>query len=273
MRSLQRHHITSLYVVIDDYLATAPRTARTGRPPVLRDSEVLTILIWNGLTVRQKLLKDIYAWVEREYAGEFPRLPAYQNFVAHCHRLLPRLYEVLEQSLCSAAPVRFMDSTKLDVCRLERASDHRTARSAAAFGRNRQGWWYGFKLHASIDAVGRLCQVALTPANAHDAQTMPLILNRSTDIAVGDAGYTASVMKRKIWRAYGCLVVSPPHYKQRRFLLARWQQEIYRLRPKVESMFDYLKEHMQIVTSFARSVNGYLLHYLRVLLSYQFMVS
>ena len=42
-------------------------------------------------------------------------------------------------------------------------------------------------------------------------------------------------------------------------------------RAKVECSFDYLKEHLLLETSFPSSVEGYALHYIRVLLSYQFM--
>lgn len=41
------------------------------------------------------------------------------------------------------------------------------------------------------------------------------------------------------------------------------------MRSKIESTFDYLKEHMHLVSSFPRSVNGYAVHYLRTLLGYQ----
>ena len=47
------------------------------------------------------------------------------------------------------------------------------------------------------------------------------------------------------------------------------QHLLLMFRPKIEAMFDYLKEHMHLVSSFPRSVEGYFAHYVRVLLSYQ----
>jgi hypothetical protein len=64
-------------------------------------------------------------------------------------------------------------------------------------------------------------------------------------------------------------VVAPPHYKQRKQIAATWQMLLLHLRPKIEATFDYLKEHKYLVTSFPRSVQGYFVHYLRVLLGYQ----
>lgn len=268
--SLEPHHIIDLYVLIDDLV---PQNAKPkgGRPTILRDSELMTALIWNILTVRQKTLKDVHRWLLLYHRGDFPKIPRYSAFIDHCHRAAPLLYAILQRLLVTTADLRFMDSTMVPVCRRIRAHDHKVAKTIAAFGKNHQGWHYGFKLHASVDVRGRLCGIAFTPANVHDAQMMPKILNEETDIAVGDTAYNARVMRTKIWDAYGTLIIAPPHPKQNKKLMTDWQHLLLLMRPKIESVFDYLKEHLQFVTSFPRSVRGYLLHYLRVLIGYQLL--
>lgn len=268
----QSHHITDLYCLVDDTLP-AVTYAKGGRPSVLSNSEVITILIWNTLVVKQKTLKDIYRWVVRYHGSEFPKLPDYQRFVNHCHRIIPQLSLLLETLLQTQTEVRVMDATMLPVCKIYRADSHKVAKSVAKFGKNHQGWHYGFKLHASIDLQGKLCGVALTPANIYDAQVMPDILNEHTKVAVGDGAYTARVMREIIWKMYGTIVVAPVHPKQNRKLMTSWQQTLLKVRPKIESVFDFLKEHLHLVTSFPRSVKGYLFHYLRILLGYQLMVA
>jgi hypothetical protein len=269
MLSLQSHHITDLYVAVDDHIPVKSKPAG-GRPSTLRDSEVVTILIWNCLCkVRQKTLKDIYDWVELEHAHDFPKRPSYQAFVDHCHRLIPTIVEFLSSLLVTNAPVRFIDSTMLQVCKLIRADRHKVAKGVAQMGKNWQGWHLGFKLHAAIDPDKRLAAFVFTPANMHDAQMLPYLVNKHTKVATGDGTYGASVMRKKIWETTGALIVAPPHYKQDKQLMADWQWLLLRARPKVECTFDYLKEHMHLVSSFPRSVNGYLLHYVRILLGYQ----
>lgn len=98
MRALQKQYIVDVFVWIDD-LVTQPK--KRGQQPVLRDSELLTILIWDGLTEPHKNLSSVYSWIEREYGDCFPKLPAYQNFVAHCHRLLPTLVWLLQTLLAN----------------------------------------------------------------------------------------------------------------------------------------------------------------------------
>lgn len=266
----KKEHIINLYVWLDDNLPTL-RNSAVGRPGKLSDGELVSILIWNTITVKQKLLKDVYQWLKLEYVSEFPQIPCYENFVKHCHRLLPLLIWTLNQLLDTNAPVRIMDSTMLEVCKLIRADIHKTCINIAAFGKNHQGWHYGFKLHASINGKGQFAGLAFTPANEHDAQQMPKILNKYTKVAVGDGGYTASVMHKFLWKTFGTIIISPPHPKQKRKIMAEWQRKLLTVRPKIESVFDYLKEHLNLVSSFPRSVMGYLLHYVRILLGYQIM--
>ncbi len=271
MRTLQKQHIVDVFVWVDDAVASLPQMKEIkngGRPSVLRDSELLTILLWDGLTEPHHTLRGLYDWMARDYPDCFPMLPRYQNFVAHCHRLLPVLTRLLQTTLSSATSVRFVDSTMLPVCKLVRADRHKVARGVAAFGRNHQGWHYGFKLHASIDARGRLAAIYFTPANESDVLQLRKLVNNTTRVAVGDAGYTARITRRHLWRDFRCLVVSPPRPKQI-WLMATWQQVLLALRQKVEATFGRLKSKHTLVTSFPRSVQGYALHYIRSLLGYQ----
>ncbi len=166
-----------------------------------------------------------------------------------------------------------MDSTVLPVCKRHRADSHKVCRNIADFGKNHQGWHYGFKLHMSVDPHGKLCGLAFTPASHSDTQQIPKILNEQTRIAVGDTLYGARVMREYIWKHYGTIIIAPPYPQQRKKLMAPWQQRLLSLRSKIECVFDMLKEHLNLVSSFPRSVSGYLLHYVRILLGYQIMAS
>jgi len=272
---LHLHHILPLYVWVDDALASAGHTGKKpqgGRPPVLRDSEVVTILVFSVLVVQQHTLRQTYDWVLQYHRLDFPRLPSYQNFVKHCHRVVPALNRLLGSLLSSGAELRFMDSTMLEVCKLVRRQWYRVARAAVGTGHNWQGEHYGFKLHASIDNQGRLCAVLFTAANIHDSRAIPALVDGNTKVAVGDRGYRSQPLHRKVRRAFGTFILTPPHYKQMKQAMADWQRKLLKRRPKIETVFDYLKEHLHLQTSFPRSVQGYALHYVRVLLGYQLLV-
>lgn len=269
MDALQKQHIVDLYVWVDDTLQQTDQAQKTGRPPVLRDSELLTILIWDGLAEGHRTLRQVYNWIERDYPDYFPQLPAYQNFVAQVHRNLEQLIYLLQLTFQTTARLRFADSTMLPVCKYIRANRHKVAKGFADFGKNWQGWHYGFKLHLSIDHRNRICAVVFTPANEHDNQVMERLVNKHTGVLVGDSHYGGNVMRKRLWKRYKTIVIASPHYTQKKKIATDWQMLLLHLRPKVEATFDYLKEHKYLVSSFPRSVQGYFVHYLRVLLGYQ----
>ena len=268
MRVLRQHHIINLVAVVDSLLPRELPSPRGGRPVKLHQNEVIALLVFSSFSAPQRTLTGIYTWAQVHYYRRF-NLPAYSSWMRKCRQALPAMRVILDQLLVKDAPLRFMDSTMLPVCKLVRADRHKVAKGVAGFGYNHQGVHYGFKLHAAVNLKGQLCAIRFTPANEHDAQQIPWLVNDATVIAVGDSGYTASVMRRKMWCEHHCYVLSPPHYKQRKQILARWQLLMLQARPKIECSFDYLKEHLLLVTSFPRSVDGYAVHYIRVLLSYQ----
>lgn len=264
--------ITDLYVIVDDCLPMKAKGA--GRPSALSDSEMITALVWCTVQLRSRTIKDIYEFLKLYHRNDFSSLPDYSSFVRHCNRLNPILVSLLSGSLQPESTIQFVDSTMLPVCKQVRADSHKVAKKVAAFGKNHQGWHYGFKLHATINAKGQLCGFYFTPANFHDAQALPyLIRGKMMRIIVGDGGYTASIMRNKLWKENKAFVLAPPHPKQKTKLITKWQYLLLRARPKVECAFDYLKNHLSLVSSFPRSVNGYFFNYLRNLLAYQFMVA
>lgn len=270
MRLLRAHHITNLVAVVDSFLPRKPASSLGGRPVKLHPNEVIALLVFSSLAAPQRTLTGIYNYAQVHYYRKF-QLPSYSSWMRKCHQALPDMLVILDQLLIKDAPLRFIDSTMLPVCKLVRADRHKVAQGIAAFGKNWQGWHYGFKLHAACNAKGQLAAIHFTPANESDSQQIPWLVNDATVIAVGDGGYTASVMRRKMWREHRAYILSPPHPKQTKQVLERWQLLLLQARPKIECTFDYLKEHLFLVSSFPRSVQGYALHYTRVLLAYQLM--
>jgi hypothetical protein len=271
MRAPPLHHIVDIFVRVSEVVSDGAKP-RGGRPNLLRDSELLTLVIWNAVTeMFSPTLIHLFHWIQDYHFGHGKsvlHLPRYKGFVAQMHRVSGKLQQLLDAVLESAAPLRFADSTMLPVCRLVRADRHHVVKGTAAFGKNWQGWHYGFKLHASCTATGQLCAVRFTAANEADVLQLRQLVNTTTSVVVGDAGYSAQVTRRHLWRDFHCLVVSPPRPKQH-WTMTSWQRKLLRKRVQIECVFDYLKQHMHLVSSFPRSVHGYAVHYLRILLGYQ----
>jgi hypothetical protein len=137
--------LAALYVVIDDAIKEIGEKPKIGRPPILSDSEMIAILVYNTLVLRQKNLKDVLNFIKKYHQNDFKKLPCYSAFVAQAHRSLPLMFYLLSLSLAKSE-INFADSTMLEVCKLFRADSHKVAKSIAKFGKNHQGWHYGFKV-------------------------------------------------------------------------------------------------------------------------------
>ena len=268
MRVLHSHHITNLVSVIDSFLPRQTVCPKGGRPVVLHINETIALLLFSSFVAPQRTIKGVYTWAQTYYYRRF-RLPSYKSFVRKCHQALPGMCFVLDKLLIKDAQLRFMDSTMLHVCKLIRADRHKVAKGIAGFGKNWQGWHYGFKLHASIDHNNRLAAIVFTPASEHDNQHMERLVNENTRILVGDSHYGGSVMRKRLWKKYKTIVIAPPHHTQKKKIAADWQMQLLHMRPKIEATFGKLKEQHFLVTSFPRSVKGYFVHYIRMLLGYQ----
>lgn len=267
MLFLQSHHIVDLYCWVAEQL---PSHYTTGRPCLMNNTEMVTVLLWCTVTLKQKTFRDIYDTLCLYHHHDFA-VPSYQTFVRRAHAVLPDMLILLESLLVATEPIRIVDATMLPVSKPHRVDSHKVAKNIATFGKNWQGWHYGFKLHASISLDGKLCGLALTSANIYDAHVLPKILNTHCVLAVGDTLYGAKVIGKIIRDHYDTVIIAPPWPSQKRKLAAPWQIGLLCQRLKIESVFDYLKEHLHLVSSFPRSVTGYVLHYVRILLSYQIM--
>jgi hypothetical protein len=63
MRVLHTHSLIPLFVMVDDSLPSV--SVGRGRKATLRDSEVITILLFNLLTCQQQTIRQIYDWVQQ----------------------------------------------------------------------------------------------------------------------------------------------------------------------------------------------------------------
>lgn len=269
--ALMPHHTVDLFVLIAEMVPESPKP-NGGRPKRVTDAEIITLLIWNCLSrTKQRTLKDVFFWALMYHRKDVPGLRTYGAFVAACHRIIPDMVELLGRLLVPTE-IQLTDSTKLPVCRNHRANDYKVAAELAGWGKNWQGFWFGFKLHLAIDLQGRISTLTFTPANVYDGQVAPSLVRVGTKIVVGDSHYGDKICRTRIWKDHGVIVVAPLHYRQDKQLMAQWQQVLLDMRAKVECTFDALKEHLPLVTSFPRSVNGYLLHYIRIILGYQMSV-
>ena len=84
---------------------------------------------------------------------------------------------------------------------------------------------------------------------------------------VADAAYISAKLREKLWEL-GLLILTPLR-KNMKGLASLEQRERLKGRSIIETVFSVLKDRLGLVTSLPRSLDGYLTHYILVLLAYQ----
>lgn len=239
------HQMTTLYTQIDDFLKANPALARwrrsNHRTPAFTDAEVITVgLMHNYLGVAT--LKQAYRLIAQNFADAFPKLPSYAQWLARLHALAPLVGELIARvcpPLDSFAPLFVCDSKPVPLCKPLRHGRVRLLREDGAnFGKNKAGWFFGFKLHLLIHQEGFVLGAMLVPGNHHDSALAPelaLTLDGAGGVLLGDRGYDYPDLAAELWGESLLLLTPADVDPERRFLVSS-------LRERVETLFSQLTE-------------------------------
>jgi len=144
----------------------------------------------------------------------------------------------------------------------------KVAQPWAAWGKDSdKHWFFGFKLHAVCDRRGQLVSLRIRAGNVADITKAEALLSQLRGLAMADAAYISASLREKLW-AVGLLLLSPLR-KNMKGLASLEQMGQLKGRQIIETVFSMLKERLGLITSLPRSLDGYLVHYVLVLLAYQ----
>jgi DDE family transposase len=141
-------------------------------------------------------------------------------------------------------------------------------RQWAAWGKDSdKHWFFGFKLPAVCDPRGRLVRLRITPGHVADITKAEVLLSQLRGLALADAAYISASLRVKLWEL--ALLLLTPLRKNMKGLASLEQMGQLKGRQIIETVFSVLKERLGLLTSLPRSLDGYLVHYVLVLLAYQ----
>ena len=227
-----------------------------GRKPLLTNSEIVTCVIWKQ---RQNIAtkKSLYEILEPACS--------YNRFVAALNRTLKCLAHIIAAIMRSlqreAHLIKITDSTELPVCLLKNSGSHRTMKALSAMSRSSKGWFYGLKLHLSADVEGRVLALKLTPGNTDDRKIFRKMNEKLRGLFTADAGYISKDLERDFFIEDERMVLIASRANMKK-IATPFEIAVLNLRMKVEVHFRMLKVCYGLVTSFPRSIDGYLTHYL-----------
>lgn len=227
-----------------------------GRKPTLANSEAVTCAI---LKQKQNIAtkKSLYEIIEPAC-----KYNAFVRAINQAGKYLARIIAALF-SLARANPhlVKFTDATDIPVCLPKNGNHHKTMQGLAAWSRNGKGSFFGLKLHLSADLEGRVLALKFTPGNSDDRVIFRKMNQKLKGLFIADAGYVSKELERDFFIEHERMLITATR-KNMKKVTTPIHIALLNLRMRVEIHFRILKLCYGLVTSFPRSVDGYLTHYL-----------
>jgi len=265
-------HVDDLCLLVDQVLDTMPALEngpRRGPAPRMSTSEILTILILFHSS-RYRDFKAFYLKHVREHLrAEFPHALSYTRFVASIPRALLHAWALLVSLRGECSGISFVDSTRLQVCRVQRAKSNKVFANLAKVGKTSMGWFYGFKLHIVINECGELLGFDVTAGNCDDRVPMDKLMQGLFGKVYADKGYISKQLRERLYER-GIELFTPVRKNMKQQLLEVWDKLMLRKRVLVESVIDQLKNVSQLEHSRHRNPLHFFVHLLCGLIAYCF---
>jgi hypothetical protein len=243
---------------------TKPRRRATQMAP----SELMTLVILFHASQYRTFTAFYTQHVCLHLRTEFPTLVSYQRFVELMPRILHSLTVYLGGHMGHCTGISFVDSTPLTVCNNTRIHQHRVFTGLAQRGHTSVGWFYGFKLHASINERGELLALTLTAGNVDDRRPVPAMLAGLFGKLFGDRGYVSAPLQEDARRDYGIQVIARPRKNMASPPLDATDHALLRHRSVIESVWQQLKQDCQIEHSRHRCIPNFLVNLVAALVAY-----
>lgn len=163
--------------------------------------------------------------------------------------------------------IKHTDSTDIPVCLNKNGKHHKTMKDLAEWGHSGKGMFYGLKLHLTSDLKRKILSISITPGNIGDRSQFMKLNKDLEGIFIADAGYVSKDLEKEFYQKHKRILFTKPR-KNMKKIIAFFQKKLYDTRMIIEINFRNLKMLYNLITSFPRSINGYLANYIYSILSY-----
>jgi transposase len=215
-------------------------------------SELITLGIFRNFTGHSNW-KSFYLHIVNYHQKDFLKIPNYQNFVKGVNKVTILGKKILDFFLSffhfktDEKSLKITDSTRLKVCENKRIFNHKVAQGFAKRGKSSLGWFYGFKLHIICNEKMEILRANLTSGNTDDRQGLRNIWNNVFGMILADAGYVGKKVFQEAWEK-GIHLFTCVRANMKK-MMSKADQELFRKRNLVETVFSVLKSRMNLETS------------------------
>jgi hypothetical protein len=250
-----------------DFLGHQLEKPSRGPQAALSKSEMIVIL----LSYHQSSYRNFKSFYEKHVCvhmrQEFPRLISYTRFISVEPTLVYHLWWVLKSLMGKPTGVAFIDSTKLEVCHIRRASGHKVFDGVAQKGKTSVGWFFGFKLHLCINECGELLSFWMTAGNEHDLSAVTKLTPGLVGKLFGDKGYISQKLTEELMEQ-GLQLVTRLRKNMKPKVMQACDAVMLRKRALIETVIDQLKNVSQVEHSRHRSHANFFINVLAALTAY-----
>lgn len=273
--------LTTLYVIVDDFLKTCPPPRRTpGPPPALSRSEAVCLALL-GQWARFRSERDFYRFAERRLRPYFPGLPARTQFnrqARHLDQDLTALALWLATELGPGGAYEAVDTTAAPTRNLKRRGHGWLVGVASVGLSKRLGWYTGFHVIAAATPTGVVTGWAFAAANTCDVTLLEQFVaarlsqpaqlpsvGQAAACYLGDRGFDGRHYHARLLELYGVTVIAPPRRQGTSTEAADqpqlWTKEQYRQqagwRQIIETVFGKLHQAFRLDTERPHELSGF----------------
>lgn len=240
------------------------KTSTTGRPRKITVIDSLVMALYQHSSTRSTK-KSVYDDFKDQLNCSYKTLVVSMN---QSYMLALRiLFFIMRLGKKNQHLIKYTDATDIPVCLKKNADSHRVMKGLAGFGRSTKGWYFGLKMTITRDFEGKLLAVKFSCANKDDRKIFKDINKEINGIIVADAGYVSKKLEQEMnIEGKRWILIRP--YKTMKKLMTKWQEKLYQGRFQIEFDFRSLKMLHGLITSFPRSIKGYLANYIHTLTSF-----
>jgi hypothetical protein len=239
------------------------------RKKCLCESEIMTVVVYFQNS-GYRTFKHFYLRYVRVYWRQaFPGLPSYNRFVELQAEVLNPLAAFMQSRCVNSQGIAFVDSTALRVCENIRIPRHKTFADYAGRSKSSTGWFYGFKLHFTVNDCGEPLSFCFTRGNVDDRTPVPYLAKDLIGKLFGDRGYISQKLTELLaLQDIELITTLKKNMKPR--VLAAFDKLMLRKRSIIETINDQLKNIFCLEHTRHRSLINFLVNAVAALVAYSY---
>ena len=236
-------------------------------------SEVMPIVVFFHLSGQRTFkwyYKNLICGFLKDY---FQKRLSYNRFVEVMQSVfVPLLVYMMKKGVGKCSGISFIDSTPIKVCSNKRISRNKVFESMAAIGKSSVGWFFGFKLHITINDQGEILTFCITPSNVDDRddQVINILTKELFGKLFGDKGYVSQKLFDKLWEQ-NIHIITGIRQNMKNRIMDICDKILLRKRSLIETVNDFLKNICQIEHTRHRSPVNFFVNLISGLAAYSFL--